>query len=492
MSAPPSERAAPPPPPPPPTITTTATTTTTRWAGVLTLTPSWVRWKADENHELTWGMAILFGITGAFSVANLYYTHPILNLLARDFGVSDERAALVPSLVQAGYAAGLLFLIPLGDIVRRRPMILALVFATAMVWLGCTLTRRFSVFLGLNFVVGLFTVTPQLMFPLAMQYAPPRHRAVMTSVIMSGLIFGILVARLLSGIVSQYTSWRNVYWMSFGLQGAILAGIFACMPDYPVLRPGSSYPAMLWKIARFPFLKPVLLQSALISFLNMCMFTAFWTTLTFQLSDVFHLSTLVIGLFALIGISPVFLGPLLSRYVIAPMHPHGSIFIGLLVNLAAICIGTFVGTFSLAGPVIWAFLGDLGSNMLIVSTRMLIMNVDPTAQNAVNSVYMVFTFCGQLFGTAVGNALYASGGWTHSGAMTIAAMILALVLLFVRGPHEKGWVGWRGGWDLRNPKSAEDGKGPGSPPPDLEQGEEKGPPGNERKDVSASVIQDKN
>ncbi|KAH9890199.1 major facilitator superfamily domain-containing protein [Xylariomycetidae sp. FL2044] len=412
-------------------------------------TPSRLKWDPDTNHDLSWGMNILFGVSCAFSVANLYYIHPILNILADDFNVSYERSSLIATLLQSGYAAGLLLIIPMGDLLPRRPMILSLIFVTAMIWLGCTLTHSFSTFLGLSFLVGVFTVTPQLMFPLAIQYAPQRHRATMTSIVMSGLVFGILVARLLSGIISQYTSWRNVYWMSFGLQAMLLILLFFFMPDYPILRPGTSYPAMLLKIVKLPFRKPVLTQSSLIAFLVMGMFTSFWTTLTFQLADVFHLSTLAIGLFALIGISPVVLNPVISHLLTSRLHPHGTLIIAHLITLAAICIGTFVGTFSLAGPVIWAFVGDLGMNTIVVANRMAIANVDTKAQNTVNSVYMVFTFCGQLFGTAVGNALYARGGWTNSGALNIAQMVGGLLLLAIRGPHEQGWFGWGGGWDLR-------------------------------------------
>ncbi|OTB09448.1 hypothetical protein M426DRAFT_50745 [Hypoxylon sp. CI-4A] len=423
--------------------------------GRFTWTPPWVKWNPEANHDLSWGMNILFGLAASFSVANLYYNHPILNILADDFEVSEQRASLIPTLTQAGYAAGLLLIIPAGDIVRRRFMILTLVFLTAFIWLGATLTQSFSAFLGLSFLVGFFTVTPQLMFPLAVQYAPQRHRTTMISVVMSGLVFGILVARLLSGIVAQYTSWRNVYWISFGLQVLVWIFLFFTMPDYPVLSPETSYMGTLLNIVTLPFLKPDLEQNSLIAFLTTGMFTSFWTTLTFQLANVFHLSTLVIGLFALIGISPVFLNPIISRLMISRLHPHGSLIIAHLVTIAAICIGTFVGTFSLAGPVIWAFLGDLGMNTIMVSNRVAIAHVDTKAQNAVNSVYMVHTFCGQLFGTAVGNALYAKGGWTWSGAFNIAQMVAGLLILFIRGPHEKGWLGWRGGWNLSKPKAEE-------------------------------------
>ncbi|RYP40684.1 hypothetical protein DL767_001542 [Monosporascus sp. MG133] len=392
-------------------------------------------------------MNILFGVTASFSVANLYYAHPILNILADDFGISNHRSSLVPTMLQAGYAGGLLFIVPLGDIVRRRPFVLSLIFAASML--------SFPTFLGLSFLVGALTVTPQLMFPLAIQYAPKRHRATMISIVMSGLVFGILVARLLSGIVTEYTSWRNIYWVSFSMQMVIWILLFLLMPDYPVLRPGTSYPVILLKIAKMPFIHPILTQISLVAFLTQGMFTSFWTTLTFQLTDVFRLNPLTIGLFALIGISPVFLNPVISWFLISRIHPSGSMLIAHIVTLAAICIGTFVGTFSLAGPVIWAFLGDLGMNTIIVANRMAIANVDPTAQNAVNAVYMVFMFCGQLFGTAAGNALYAKGGWTHSGAFNIAQMVAGMLIIIARGPHEKGWIGWGDGWNFKDKKVEE-------------------------------------
>ncbi|KAI1750293.1 major facilitator superfamily domain-containing protein [Xylaria castorea] len=429
----------------------------TRFVRALAWTPPWLRWDADAgaDHELTWGLAVLFGVVGAFGVANLYYTNPILNILADEFGVSNERAALIPSVTQAGYAGGLLFVIPLGDILRRRYLVLGLVFSAAIVWLGCTLTTSFPSFLALSFLVGLFTVTPQLMFPLTVQYAPPRHKATMTSLVMSGVVLGILIARLLSGIVTQYVSWRVVYWLSLGLQGLIFALLFFCLKDYPVARPGTTYPAILLRIVRLPFRKPALAQSSLVAFAVMGTFTSFWTTLTFQLADVFRLAPLEVGLFALAGIAPVFLNAVVSRLLTARVHTHGTVMVGILTTLAAVLVGTFVGTFSLAGPVLWALLGDLGVNTTIVANRMAIAHVDPTAHNAVNSVYMIFTFAGQLFGTAVGNALYARGGWTWSGGLNIAQLGAALLILVARGPHEKGWVGWGGGWDLSTPEDME-------------------------------------
>lgn len=331
-------------------------------------------------------------------------------------------------------------------------------------WLGLILTKSFNTFIGLSFLAAVTTCTPQLMFPLTVQYAPLHHRATMTSIMMSGLVLGITVARLIGGVVSQFVPWRITYWISFGLQLAFLLLLLLFMPDYPISRPGTSYLQSLWTLVKLPFQHPVLTQQSLIAFLTMGTFTCFWTTLTFQLTDEFGYNTLKIGLFSLIAFGPVILNPVVSGLVAAHLHPTATLIIAHIVGLAATCIGTFVGDFSISGLVVRAFLGDLGMNTAVVANRMAIANVNPKAQNAVNSVYMVFTFCGQMSGTAAGNKLYAQGGWISAGILMICYIGASFLLVFVRGPHETGWVGWGGGWDLRvrKPKPVDE-KGGESP-----------------------------
>lgn len=287
------------------------------------------------------------------------------------------------------------------------------------------------------------------MFPLTTQYSPAKHKAMMLSLVMSGIVFGIVMARILSGVVAQFTAWRVVYWVSLGWQVLIIALLFLTMPDYPISRKSTTYPGLLLKIVKLPFEYPVLTQQSLMAFLIMGVYTNFWTTLTFQLAHVFGLSTLSIGLFALIGLFPVLMNPLVSRLLTSRVHPSGTLLVAISAALVAACVGTFVGTFSIAGPVVWALLGDLAMNTVVVAGRMAFSGVEPDAQNAVNAVYMVFTFCGQLCGTAAGNALYARGGLRASGGMAIGMLGLGLVVCVARGPWEEGWVGWSGGWDVR-------------------------------------------
>lgn len=197
----------------------------------VTYTPKRCRWDPVEPPKFNIWLNLLFGAAGAFTVANLYYTHPILDILSEDFGVDYVQVSEIPTLAQAGYAVGLLFLCPLGDLLKRRPFVLYLVFCTASLsyvtvqafparWfcanrifrIGLAVTNNLSAFTAITFLTGVSTVTPQLMLPLVGDLAPPERRASAMSIVVSGLTMGILIARVLSGIMTEYTTWRAVYW----------------------------------------------------------------------------------------------------------------------------------------------------------------------------------------------------------------------------------------------------------------------------------------
>jgi hypothetical protein len=139
---------------------------------ILCWTPPRCRWDAANPSQFNIWLNVLFAVAGTFTVANLYYAHPILDLLAQYFDVSHERISLIPTCCQAGYATGLIFLCPLGDLVRRRHFVLLLTFLTATLWLGLCLTSQFPVFLGLSFVTSVTTVTPVCLDPLPPSFWP--------------------------------------------------------------------------------------------------------------------------------------------------------------------------------------------------------------------------------------------------------------------------------------------------------------------------------
>lgn len=223
----------------------------------------------------------------------------------------------------------------------------------------------------------------------------------MISVVFGGLFGGVLVARILSGIVTQASGrWRTMYFAAFGIQYLLLVLLFFYFPDYPadnkppqrpqrqqnpgaaeevaLDRPSSSsltavitsYPHILASILTIPTRQPVLVQTALGSFFANASFVSFWTTLTFLLADprgAYNLPTLTIGLFALIGMPPFIINPFISHRLVNRTSPIHAALVSLLIMLVGVLVGTFVGTFSLAGPIIMGFLIDLGMYVVLES-----------------------------------------------------------------------------------------------------------------------------
>jgi hypothetical protein len=233
------------------------------------------------------------------------------------------------------------------------------------------------------------------------------------------------------------------------------------MPDYPSTNPnGINYFTILWSIVDMLFKEPVLVQACCITFFTAATFTCFWTTLTFLLAgQPYNYDSLTIGLFALIGIASMLTGPFWAKHIIDRFVPLFSVILGELWCMLGICIGTYTGRITIAGPVIQAFFNDFGLQTAQIANRSAIYSIAPKARNRVNTAFMVATFCGQLVGTAAGNHLYARGGWIVSGSYSVGSIGCALVCCFARGPWETRWFGWKGGWSVYKKVAASvDGK----------------------------------
>jgi predicted MFS family arabinose efflux permease len=326
--------------------------------------------------------------------------------------------------------------------------------------LGLCLTHDLNTFTAISFITAVTTVTPQLMLPLVGDLAPPNKRAAALSIVVSGLMLGVLVARVLSGTMTNFVTWRAVYWMALGLQYIIFVLLWCFMPDYPATNPGMNYFTILLDIVKMLFKHPALVQACLAGLLCSAPFTSFWTTLTFLLAgEPYHYSSLTIGLFGLIGIAGMLCSPVYARLVTDKFVPHFSVLFGLSCSLIGISLGTYIGRFTVAGPVLQALLMDFGNQTAQIANRSSIYSIEPKRRNGLNTAFMVSTFCGQLIGTAAGNHIYAAAGWLGSGSASVGFIGTAILVIIARGPWEENWVGWRGGWSMRkkDPNSA-DGK----------------------------------
>jgi predicted MFS family arabinose efflux permease len=336
-----------------------------------------------------------------------------------------------------------------------------------VVRIGLCVTTHLTVFLALTYLSALLTGATQIMLPLVAELSTPETRAFNLSIVSAGPTLGILIARILSGIVTNYTSWRNVYWLALGLQGCVLLALWLFMPDYPATNAmatrkiAKTYPKILWSIVTLYPRHPVLVQAALLSFCTFFVLTSYWTTLTFLLAGPpYHYNSIDISLFGLVGLATMVLGPLYGKYIIQPLcEPLFSVLASKTVSLIGIVVGTYTGTHSVAGPVIQAFMLDAGLMIVQIANRMAIHGVEPKGRNRVNTAFVRVMYLGQLTGTKAGNVVYERyGGWVASGSLNMGVIACSYLIVAARGPYEKGWVGWGGGWGRKSKEKERDGE----------------------------------
>jgi predicted MFS family arabinose efflux permease len=171
-------------------------------------------------------------------------------------------------------------------------LILSIVALSTSLTIGLAVTQSLIVFEALSFLVGTVTVTPQILLPLAADLAPVKKRAAAISVVLSGLLFGILLARVLAGIIAEFTSWRVVYYFAVGVQALVLVGSYFILPDYPSKNKDLTYWNILWTMVKFSVTEPILIQASLVNLASSACFSNFWVTLTFLLDGPpYHYST---------------------------------------------------------------------------------------------------------------------------------------------------------------------------------------------------------
>ncbi|KAJ6555016.1 major facilitator superfamily domain-containing protein [Mycena vulgaris] len=413
--------------------------------------PQRLRYNSQKPFHFGLVLNALFGFAGTFIVGNLYYCQPLLIQFSESFDVSYNRVARIPTLLQAGYATGILLISPLGDLVRRRQLIIGLTGTSASLTIGLALTQNFVVFEALSFIIGVASVTGQVLIPLAADLAPPERRAAAISIVLSGLLLGILVARVLGGIIAQFTSWRVVYYFAIGVQYLVMITSYLFIPDYPAKNKDMTYWGILRTMAKFAYTEPILIQACLVNLASCACFTNFWVTLTFLLGGPpYFYSTLTIGLFGLIGIFGVACGPLVGR-TIDRLIPWYASLAGVVVLACFQAIQVGAGDTSV-GAIVVVIMGlDIFSQLLQTSLATSVFSISAAARARLNAVYVLSIFVGQLMGTAAGTAVFTTYGWRAAAALNLGFYAWILCIILLRGPHcaRFTWFGYEGGWEAR-------------------------------------------
>lgn len=351
-------------------------------------------------------MAVAIGVI----VANLYYLQPLLHQMRHDLNISTVNASSLIMLSQIGYAIGLAFLLPLGDLIaRRRLVVLIYLVAAAAMALGASVSS-FALFAGLTLLIGLTSVGGQILIPFAADLAEPRQRGRVIARVMSGLLFGILLSRTVSGLVAQAAGWRTVYWSAAGLLVLVAVLLSRALPEEPV-RPHHTYRSLVAGSFSLLVTLPQLRKRAWYGALIFAGFSAVWTTLSFHLAGApFHYSSAIVGLFGLFGVVGVLAANLAGHHA-DKQQSHLSTVVAAFAFLISFVV-LAVGRDSFWGIALGLTTLDAGMQGMQITNQSIIYSLRPEARSRINSAYMVCAFTGASMGSYASGHLYASYGWT--------------------------------------------------------------------------------
>lgn len=389
--------------------------------------------KAAGKAALDRPLVLVMAAAAGIAVANLYYIQPLLGDMARSLHATQVDVGFAATLTQAGYAIGMLLILPLADIREKKRLILLMLCLSACSLLFMSFSWNSSVLLLAAFAVGCTSVVPQLIVPLAAQMAEPGERGKIIGTVMSGLLIGILLSRTFSGFVGGYFGWQTVYWIAAGLMVALALLLSRRLPVSP---PNSSisYGGLFKSMASLVREKPVVREAALNGAMMFAAFSAFWTTLVFLLEgpqyNMGATGTEVAGLFGLVGVVGAAAAPVAGR-IADRRSPRLTIWIGMaVVVLAYLCFLAF--GFSLWGLIAGVILLDLGVQSCQISNQARIHALGDETRNRLNTIYMVTYFVGGAAGSLLASCGYSAFGWYGVCAIGLLTQAVALAV-HVRG-----------------------------------------------------------
>lgn len=371
-------------------------------------------------------------------VANIYYCQPLVVLIAREFGVRESAAGAITFYTQVGYALGLLFFVPLGDMLEKRRQILVTTGLAVVFLVAAALSTSLFMLSAACLLIGATSVVPQLILPLAAHLSPPERRGRIIGVVMSGLLIGILLSRTLSGFVGAWLGWRAMFWLAAGISATLLVLMGRLFPKVPSAF-GGHYGTLMRSLATLVRRQPVLREASAINALTFATFGMFWTTMVLHLSgEPFRYGSGTIGLFGLAAVLGALIAPLIGGTA-DKGNPRVAIGYGLLT------VGLAFGCFYFGGATLWGMIAgivliDLGQQSVHVSNQARVYALLPEARNRLNTVYMTASFAGTSLGSAVGLWLWDRAGWAGVCAAGAVAVALAFVVYGLSYKHVKGKV----------------------------------------------------
>ncbi len=375
-------------------------------------------------HHLSRALLLTLAVCAGAAVANLYYAQPLLATIGQDLR-EPSHVGWVAVATQVGYTLGILFILPLGDLVDRRRMTVVLAGLLALSQLACAFAPSLTA-LALGCVaVGVAAVITQVMVPMAADLAEPAERSHAVGVVFSGILGGILLARTISGALGQVLGWRAMLAIAAGAAIALAVALGLMLPRLqPKVTHG--YLALLGSMRDLLRRHRPLRVACAIQACVFALFSAFWSVLALLLArPPFEFGPAVAGSFGLVGLVGVVAANLSGRWIDRVGSRHA-----LRVGLGC-CVAAFVvlrAWVAVPGLVVGVLLLDFGMSVANVANQSLIMGLEAEARSRINTLYVGALFLGGATGSAAASAAWVHGGWAWVADFGIAVALVALGL----------------------------------------------------------------
>ncbi|RRO12592.1 MFS transporter [Saccharopolyspora rhizosphaerae] len=377
---------------------------------------------APATGRLSRGLLFAAALCAGTTVANIYLAQPIIGPVAETFGVSAQTAGIVVTTAMLGYAAGLLFVIPLGDSLDRRKVVGVLSVLTAALLVGSSLAPSLPVLAVLGGLAAVTTVVPQVLIPLVVQLADPAQRGTAMSWVQAGLITGIMGARVLSGQLAGLLGWRSVFAVAAALTLVVGLWTVRALPS-DGRRDSVDYWSLLRSLPGYLRREPGLRRACLRQAGSFAAFNAVWTTLALVLTAPPHSFTVAeAGLVGLLGLLSAVLAPTAGKLV----DRRGPRLVGALglTVLAFAALVLVLGTTSLTALLIGTAAVPIGLQVGQAANQNAALSVNPDAGGRLNTIFMLSTFLAGAIGSAAGSVAYGAYGWP--GVCATALVFLGL------------------------------------------------------------------
>lgn len=387
-----------------------------------------------STQGLSPALILLMSVATGLAVASNYYAQPLLDTIARAFDLSASSAGFIVTAAQLGYAAGLLFLVPLGDMFERRMLIVSMTLLAAGGMLITASSQSLGMMILGTALTGLFSVVAQILVPLAATLAAPEKRGKVVETIMSGLLLGILLARTVAGLLASLGGWRTVYWVASVLMVIMALALWRGLPKVKQEN-HLNYPQLLASVFSLFTQDKLLRTRAILGCFTFANFSILWTSMAFLLAaPPFNYSEGVIGLFGLAGAAGA-LGARPAGGLADKGKSHMTTSAGLVLLLLS-WAAIWYGHVSVLALIVGILVLDLTVQGVHITNQTVIYRVKPEARNRLTAGYMTSYFIGGAAGSLISASAWQHAGWT--GVCTIGAIVATLnLLVWWRGYHRQ-------------------------------------------------------